>query len=373
MTLLADIRIAEQGTFITGPSTGMLLADLGAAVTKIEQPGGDPLRGYSTGSDSAHFLAYNRGKRSIELDIKNSADLLTFDEIIKNSDVYIQNFRCGVAEKMGVGWERLKTLNPNLIYCSITGFGSYGPSSGRATYDTVAQAESGYLDQVIDRNAPTIVGPAVADSVTGLYAANAILAALIKKQRDGGGIKIEVSMLEAMMHFNIDAFTQYISKGVIPTPSTRPDSSQSYVVTCSDHLLLALHLSAVPKFWNALTEALERSDLLTDERWATREARIKNKIGLMPLLNKTFGERTRKAWCERLEKFGVPYAPVNTIPETLADPHVKALKIEVNTRDGLFKTIRSPISVNGEHLPIERRPPTLNEHRNEIIGEITRK
>ena len=169
---LKGIRVIEHGTFITGPAAGMLLGDLGADVIKVEQPEtGDPFRAFKGGLYSPHYQAYNRNKRSIALDTRTAADLEIFDDLISSADVYIQNFRPGAAEKIGAGEGRLRKLNPRLIYCSISGFGATGPASKRPGYDTVAQAASGFLHLLINPENPRVVGPAIADAMTGFYAA----------------------------------------------------------------------------------------------------------------------------------------------------------------------------------------------------------
>src|SRR3546814_18035190 len=185
----------------------MWWADLGADVVKVELSyPADPCRAFKAGLYSPHFQTYNRNKRSITLNTKQAADLAQFDALIKEADVYIQNFRPGVAEQIGVGEERLRQLNPRLIYCSISGFGATGPSSHRPTYDTVAQAVSGFLGLLVNPKDPRVLGPAMADSLTGFYAAYGILGALHERHATGVGRQVEVSMFEAMTHFNLDAF-----------------------------------------------------------------------------------------------------------------------------------------------------------------------
>src|SRR5262249_25692349 len=170
--VLQGLKVVEQGTFITGPACGMLLGDLGADVIKVEAPKtGDPFRAFKDGLYSPHFQTYNRNKRSITLDTRSAEDREVLDGLIADADVYIQNFRPGVADKLGVGAERLRKLNPRLIYCSISGFGATGPAADRPAYDTVAQAASGFLNLLINPENPRVVGPAIADSLTGFYAA----------------------------------------------------------------------------------------------------------------------------------------------------------------------------------------------------------
>ena len=208
--VLSGIKVLEQGTFITGPAAGMFLADLGAEVIKIEQPGsGDPFRAFRGGLYSTHFQTYNRNKRSVTLNPKLPEDAAVFDELVKDADVYIQNFRPGAADRLGAGEAKLRGLNPRLVYCAISGFGQTGPAAARPAYDTVAQAASGFLKLLVNPANPRVVGPAVADAMTGFYAAYGILGALVERGRTGVGRKVEVSMLEAMCHFNLDAFTHY--------------------------------------------------------------------------------------------------------------------------------------------------------------------
>ena len=186
--VLSGIKVLEQGTFITGPAAGMFLADLGAEVIKIEQPGtGDPFRAFRGGLYSTHFQTYNRNKRSVTLNPKLPEDAAVFDELVKDADVYIQNFRPGAAERLGAGEAKLRGLNPRLVYCAISGFGQTGPAAGRPAYDTVAQAASGFLKLLVNPANPRVVGPAMADALTGFYAAYGILGALYERERHGLG------------------------------------------------------------------------------------------------------------------------------------------------------------------------------------------
>jgi crotonobetainyl-CoA:carnitine CoA-transferase CaiB-like acyl-CoA transferase len=284
--VLSGIKVLEQGTFITGPAAGMFLADLGAEVIKVEQPGsGDPFRAFRGGLYSPHFQTYNRNKRSITLNPKLPDDAAVFDALVKESDVYIQNFRPGAAERLGAGAARLRGLNPRLVYCAISGFGQTGPAAGRPAYDTVAQAASAFLKLLVNPANPRVVGPAVADAMTGFYAAYGVMGALVERGRTGVGRTVEVSMLEAMCHFNLDAFTHYFSENEIMGPFSRPSVSQSYVLECADGLWIALHMSSPEKFWQGLANAIERPDLFQDPRFANREGRIAHQTEMIALLD----------------------------------------------------------------------------------------
>ena len=368
--VLDDVRVLEQGTFITGPACGMLLGDLGADVIKIEQPGtGDPFRAFKGGLYSPHFQTYNRNKRSITVDTRQPAERERLYELVKTADVYIQNFRPGVAQELGVGEQQLRALNPRLIYCSISGFGPDGPSAKRPSYDTVAQAASGYLKLLVNPANPRVLGPAIADAVTGFYAAYGVLGALHERARTGRGRKVEVSMLEAMTHWNLDAFTHYYSAGEVMGPFSRPRVSQSYVMECSDHKWVALHMSSPEKFWQGLARAIERPAMLQDPRFATRAARIENQEAIIGVLSGIFATRTRTEWCNRLLAQDVPHAPMYDTDEALRDPQARHLQLLVQATHptmGEFRTVRPPVSFDGERSLAVRPPPTLGEHNGQI-------
>ncbi|MFZ3121290.1 MAG: CoA transferase [Variovorax sp.] len=375
--VLSGIRVLEQGTFITGPAAGMFLADLGAEVIKVEQPGsGDPFRAFRGGLYSPHFQTYNRNKRSITLNPKLPDDAAVFDELVKESDVYIQNFRPGAAERLGAGAARLRELNPRLVYCAISGFGQTGPAAGRPAYDTVAQAASAFLKLLVNPANPRVVGPAVADAMTGFYAAYGVMGALIERGRTGVGRTVEVSMLEAMCHFNLDAFTHYFSENEIMGPFSRPSVSQSYVLECADGLWIALHMSSPEKFWQGLANAIERPDLFQDPRFANREGRIAHQTEMIALLDGLFRERTRADWCARLEAEDVPHAPMYDTREAMEDPQARHLQLEVSAPHpdgGEWRTIRSPVSFDGERPLDVTAPPTLGADNDRIVEPLRRR
>ncbi|MCA0242385.1 MAG: CoA transferase [Proteobacteria bacterium] len=366
--VLRGVRVLEHGTFITGPAAAMLLADLGADVVKVEQPEGDPFRAFRGGSYSPHYQTYNRNKKSVRLDTRQPADLAQFDRLLAEADVYIQNFRPGVAEKIGAGEARLRALNPRLIYCAISGFGADGPAAQRPSYDTVAQAASGFLKLLVNPANPRVVGPALADAITGFYAAYGILGALYEreKQQCDAGRKVEVSMLEAMTHFNLDAFTHLFSEHEVMGPYSRPSVSQSYVLPCADGQWIALHMSSPPKFWQGLARAIEWPTLFDDDaRFATREARIANQEALIELLRERFARHGRDEWCRRLLAEDVPHAPMYATDEVPQDPQARHLQLFVDTAHpagGRWTTVRSPVSFDGERALQVTAPPLLGDH-----------
>ncbi len=367
--VLCGVRVVEHGTFITGPAASMLLADLGADVVKVEQPAGDPFRAFRGGLYSPHYQTYNRNKKSVTLDTRQKADLALFDKLVGEADVYIQNFRPGVAGKIGAGEARLRELNPRLIYCAISGFGPDGPAAQRPSYDTVAQAASGFLRLLVNPANPRVVGPAIADAMTGFYAALGILGALYEReQREGAkGRRVEVSMLEAMTHFNLDAFTHLFSEGEVMGPFSRPSVSQSYVLPCADGQWIALHMSSPPKFWEGLAKAIERPTLFEDPLYADREARIRNQDTLIELLTGIFRTQPRAEWCRRLEALDVPHAPMYETNEVPEDPQAKHLQLFVDAPHPghpgqRWRTVRSPVSFDGQRALDVSAPPLLGDH-----------
>lgn len=373
---LSNITVLEMGTFITGPAAGMLLADLGATVIKIEQPKvGDPFRAFRGELYSPHFQTYNRNKKSITLDTRIPQDLAVFDALLADADVFIQNFRPGVADKIGVSESRLRLLNPRLVYASISGFGTEGPDRNRPAFDTVAQAVSGFLRLLVNPIHRRVVGPALADATTGFYAAYGVLAALYERERTGKGRLVETSMFEAMAHFNLDDFTHYFSDNQVMGPYSRPHVSQSYVFECLDEKWIALHMSSPPKFWENLATAVGQPDMLSLPMFKSREARIANYENAVGFLAPIFKTRERQSWCEILRELEVPHAPVNTSQEAIESDQAKALQLcieDPNGPKGVFRTIRSPVTFDGERALDVTAPPLLGADDAALVAPLRR-
>ncbi len=367
-SVLSGIRVVEQGTFITGPCAGMMLADLGADVVKVESPTGDPYRSYQGGQFSPHFQAYNRNKRSIALDLNAAADRRVFDELIASADVYIQNFRPGTAERLGAGRQRLQDLNPKLVYCSISGFGADGPYADRPSYDSVAQALSGFLSVVVDPDRPRFLGPALADAITGIYAAYGVLGALFERSRTGSGRLVEVSMLEAMAHFAVEPFAAFFALDRAPQSSDRPRLAQAYILRTADGGLIAIHLSSLEKFWEGLVSALTASTIGSDERFRTRQGRIDNYEALGAELDAQFSRHTLQHWAERLGANDVPFAPINRIDQVVQDPQVRhlGLVVPVERAHGGKQAVRPAVQFDGARATHVTTAPLLDEHGADI-------
>ncbi len=374
MAMLSGVRVVELTTMITGPLAGMLLADLGAAVIKIEnREGGDPFRSFRGGRYSGHFVSYNRNKRSLTLDLRTPRGKDIFLSLVRGADVLIDNFRHGVLDRLGLSGAVLREINPRLIHASITGFGASGPYRDRPSYDAVAQSLSGVLSQFIDPDNPEVAGPTLSDNITGFYAAYGILGALYERQRTGKGRRIETSMLEATIAFAPDGFINHQRHGMTIGPRSRVSVSQSYAFRCADGRAIAVHLSSQQKFWEGLVAALERQDLLTHPDFSTREQRIANYRALWVEMSKTFATRPRDEWAARLETQDVPFAPVLNVAEVLEDPQVRHLGTfyrVTHPTEGEVSGAFPPLLVDGERPGPVAPPPTLGEHTDEILAEL---
>jgi crotonobetainyl-CoA:carnitine CoA-transferase CaiB-like acyl-CoA transferase len=374
LNVLKGVRIVEQGTFITGPCCGLMLADLGADVIKIESPDGDPYRAYQGGNYSPHFQAYNRNKRSLALDLKQASDRVVFDQLIAEADVFIQNFRPGTADRLGAGAKRLMELNPKLVYCSISGFGASGPYVDRPSYDSVAQALSGFLSVVVDEDRPRFLGPALADAITGIYSAYGVLGALFDRSRTGKGSVVEVSMLEAMAHFAIEPFTAYFALGTVPKSADRPRLAQAHILRTKDGGLVAIHLSSLEKFWTGLLTGIEAPQLATDPRFATRLARIENYDALGRELDKIFLTRDCAYWVQRMSDHDVPFAPINKVDAVVKDPQVQhmGIMVPVENPHEAKQQVRPAVQINGERAESVRSAPKINEQGADIRAQLAK-
>jgi crotonobetainyl-CoA:carnitine CoA-transferase CaiB-like acyl-CoA transferase len=371
--VLEGTLVVELGTMITAPLAGMMLGDLGARVIKVEHPkGGDPFRGYRGDSYSPHFAGYNRNKESIQLDLQSEEGLRDLRELIRRADVLLDNFRPGVLDRLKLTNEALRKLNPGLVHCSITGFGPRGPYRDRPAYDAVGVALSGLSSLLIDPENPYSSGPTIADNVTGMYACYGILGALLKKARTGKGSRVETNMLEASVAFIPDSFASYTLHNIVSHPRTRVASSQSYALMCADRSLIAVHLSIPDKFWEGLLTAIERPELAVDERFNSREKRVRNFEALTMELAGIFKTRTREEWYRRLEAQDVPCAPVYSIPEVFDDPQIQHLGTFYHMHHaklGDLTGVHRPVLIDGERGPATLPAPTLGEHTETIRAE----
>lgn len=369
MKLLDGVKVIEIGSYITAPNAGMLLGNFGADVVKIEKPdGGDEFRQFRGGLYGPHFVAYNKNKRSITLDVRSGEGRDRLFELIDAADVLLDNFRPGVLKRLGLDWETLHARNPRLIQCSITGFGTAGPYKDRPAYDTVVSSLSGVLSMSLDPDDPMLNGPTIADNVSGLTAFYGILAALYERTVSNVGRHIEVDMLEALIAFIPGQFAGS-STGVKSTRDARPAASQAWALRCGDGKLLGIHLSSPEKFWQGAVRAFERPDLADDPRFSKRVKRVENYAALRDELRTTAATKPRAYWVARLEECEVPYAPVHQIEDVREDPQVQQLGTLYDAHhptEGDVLSVRRPVYVDGER-PLDDRPaPTLGEHNGDL-------
>ena len=366
---LDGIVVLETASFVSGPYVGQLLADLGADVLKIENPkGGDPFRGAD--GYSSEFQAYNPHKRSVALDITKPAGADVLRRLIGKADVLVHNFRPGVMERLGFGWENVTALNERLIYCSLTGFGQDGPYQHRPAYDSVAGGLSGFLSQYVSAAHPQIVGPAVSDAITGLYASYGVLGALVERGRTGRGARVDVTMVEAMIAFLRQPYASFFASGVTPSPLERPAFSTCFALVCADDKLLAIHVSSPQKFWEALLSVIPDCELGGDPRFDSRAKRIENFVALTEALSGPFRRKTRAEWMVLLDAADVPFAPVNDFAEVMADPQIRHLGTfaqYAHAQRGTVNVIQPPTLIDGRR-PVEgKAPPTRGEHTDEAL------
>jgi crotonobetainyl-CoA:carnitine CoA-transferase CaiB-like acyl-CoA transferase len=372
--VLKGVRVIELSTVITAPLTGMMLADLGADVIKVEHPqGGDPFRNFRGGQYSPNFVAYNRGKRSIQLDLRAQAGRSILLKLAARADVLLENYRPGIMAKLGLGDDVLKAANARLIHCSITGFGASGPYSARPAYDNVAVALSGIASLQLDPERPQSSGPTIPDNATGMFACYGILGALYERERTGRGHRVEVNMLEAGIAFIPDPFANYTRAGIKSDRLTRVAASQSFAFRCSDGKLLAVHLSSQPKFFEAIVAALERPDLLQDERFTTRDLRIKNYGELNRVFADIVATKPRIHWMNAFEANDVPFAPVQSLQDVLDDPQVRYLRTfyqQLHPTEGEITAIHRPVLIDGARNERALPAPTLGEHTGAVLAEL---
>ena len=373
---LTGIRIVEMSTMITASSAGMLLADMGADVIKVENPnGGDPFRSFGPSKDySAHFCSYNRNKRGVAIDLRTDAGKTALEALIQSADVLLENYRPGVLDRLGFTPTRLGEINSRLIHCSITGFGPDGPYVDRPAYDAVSQALTGMSSLSVDSAAPRITGPTIADNVTGTYAATGIASALLERERTGKVRRIEINMLDATLAFMPDPFSYHDFLGIVSDPYTRAKNSQSYAYACGDGLLVCVHLSSQPQFWDAFVKAMGLEDFARDPRVATRMSRIEHYDLIASTAGPIFKSKPRADWMQRLASLDVPMAPILDVTETPDDAQVRHLgtfqTIE-HPVQGKIRAIMRPIWLDGtrDDQPM-RPPPMLGEHTQEVLCEL---
>lgn len=371
---LEGIKILELASYVTGPFASVLLADLGAQVIKIETPGeGDPFRGWGEKLYAATFCSLNRNKKSLTLDIRKSESREVLLKLLERSDVLIENFRPGVMERRGLGYDAVRVVNPKIIYCSISGFGQKGPYRDLPGYDTVGQALSGLLSMLTDPDKPQGMGISFSDHLGGIYGCYGILAALVNRGITGEGQRVETSLLRASLSFIAENTARYFETGIVPRRADRTRTAGVFAFVDQEGLPFVIHLSSPDKFWRGLLEVVGKKEWAEDPRFCDRKGRQKNHDVLSDLLQSVFRSGQRQDWLQRLQGHDVPCAPLNTLEEVFKDPQVKeyGFPIEVeHPQMGKMKLVGSGIDLSRTPPKIETPPPTLGEHTDQILSEL---
>jgi len=370
---LKGVKVLDLSRVLAGPYATMVLGDLGADVLKVEHPErgddtrhwGPPFAGGEDSGESAYFLSVNRNKRSIGVDLKDPDGLDRVKKLAAGADVVIENWRRGALEKLGLGYETLREANPGLIYCAITGFGP-GPDEDRPGYDFLVQARGGVMGITGHPDGePTKVGVAISDIVCGLFASNAILAALHRRSVTGEGARIEIPLFESTLGWLANRGQEYLISGEdIGLIGNAHPSIVPYQTFYASDKPLVVAVGNNTQFAN-LCKAVGRPELAEDERYATNPDRVANRGALITELQEEFSKRPAHEWAEEIRASGVPSGPVNTLADVLADEHVLRsgiLQDLDHPSAGYLKMLASPILIDGERLPIRRPPPTLGQH-----------
>uniref|UniRef100_UPI0033405508 CaiB/BaiF CoA transferase family protein n=1 Tax=Castellaniella defragrans TaxID=75697 RepID=UPI0033405508 len=386
---LSSVRVLDLSRILAGPWATQILADLGADVIKIEKPGvGDDTRGWGPpwlpdaqgqASDvSAYYLCANRGKRSVTVDMATAEGQALIRELACQSDVLVENFKVGGLARYGLDYEHLRTLNPRLVYCSITGFGQTGPYAARAGYDFLIQGLGGLMS-ITGRpdgepgGGPMKAGVALTDIMTGLYAANAIQACLAARERTGEGQHIDMALLDVQVATLANQAMNYLASGSSPVrlgnahPSIVPYQD---FPTADGHMILAIGNDG--QFARFCDEA-GQPELARDARFATNRARVEHRADLIPILRRLTQARTTAQWIAALEAKAVPCGPINDLAGVFADEQVRArgLRIEMpHPVAGTVPLVASPMRLSGTPVEPRRAPPVLGEHTQEVLCEV---
>lgn len=377
MLPLEGVKVLDLSRVLAGPYATMVLGDLGADVLKVEHPErgddtrhwGPPFTGGGDRGESAYFLAVNRNKRSIGVDLKTPKGLDRVTKLAAGADVLIENWRRGALEEIGLGYEALRESNPALIYCSITGFGP-GPDEDRPGYDFLVQARGGIMGITGQPDGePTKVGVAASDIFCGLYASNAILAALHRRSVTGEGASIEVPLFESTLSWLANRGQEYLISGHDTglIGNAHPSIVPYQTFDASDKPLVVAVGNNTQ--FTTLCRAIGRPELADDERYATNPDRVANREELVEVLQGEFRKKTADEWAEEIRSAGVPCGPVNTLADVFTDEHVRAsgiLREVEHPSAGMVRLVGSPVIVDGERMPIRRPPPTLGQHTDEI-------
>jgi len=379
VNLFAGVRVLDLSRMLAGPYGSLLLADMGADVIKIEEPdGGDPMRAmgppFLANGESAYFLAINRNKKSVAIDLTRGAGRAAFLDLVRTSDVVWENFRPGVLARLGCDYATLAAVNPRLVVCSISAYGQDGPYRDWPAFDLALQAMGGAMSLTGETTAaPVRMGLPMGDLAGGMFGAFAVAGALYRRAMTGAGAHVDLSLLDCQVSLLTYIAQYFWTDGRVPT---RMGSAHSSVVPYGalaardGHLIVAVFAE---KFWGAFCRAVEHPEWERDPRFATNRDRVANRAALMPLVEATFATRTTDDWLARLREHGVPAAPILAVDQVLADPQVKHRDMVVEVRHaalGPLPTLGTPIKVEDAPALEIAPPPRLGEHTDEVLGTL---
>jgi crotonobetainyl-CoA:carnitine CoA-transferase CaiB-like acyl-CoA transferase len=379
MAPLAGTKVLDLSRVLAGPWCAQTLADLGADVWKVEEPGrGDDTRAWmppEIDGESTYFMAANRSKRSIGIDLKHAEGQRIVREMAMKADVLVENYKKGTLERFGLGYEQLAPLNPRLVYCSISGYGRAGPRADEPGYDVVIQAESGLMSITGEPDGrPLKHGMAIADLVTGMSAAQAVLAALLARARTGEGQLVDMALLDCAVSLLANMASGHIVTGDVPRrygnahPTLAP--YQTFETQDGD---VVLAVGNDGQFRALCERVVERPELATDPRFATSRARVINRGALIPELAAAFRTRSTAEWIAALQREKVPCGQVRDLGQVFASPEIAARRMVAEVEDarhGKLKLMRSPLALRGTPPREPTAPPRRGEHTDELLREV---
>jgi crotonobetainyl-CoA:carnitine CoA-transferase CaiB-like acyl-CoA transferase len=375
-TPLDGITVVDLTTVIMGPFATHILADLGAEVIKVESPEGDSLRGYAPqrhSSMSGSFLNLNRNKRSVCLDLKRPAGRAALDRLVERADVFVHNLRPGPIDRLGYGYERVRELNPQIIYCAGCGFGPAGPYAEKPAYDDIIQAGSGLAAlQAAAQGQPGYAPTVICDKLAGQAIAYAILAALFHRERGGGGQAIDVPMFETAIEFNL---MEHMGGFAFEPPLGPPGFARVLSPERKPYRTLDGYICILPysdRNWRDFYAFTGRREFESDRRFATLPMRVQHIEHLYRMVAEEAAKRTTAAWLAFCDEVGIPSMPVRSLQELPDDPHVQAVglfSIADHPTEGPYRVIRRPVSFSKGPFEISRHAPNLGEHTAEVLAE----
>ncbi len=368
---LSGVRVLDFSKILAGPLCTQYLADLGADVIKVEPPGGDDTRAWPPFESGvgAIFTAVNRNKRGIALNLRKPAGLAIAHALARDADIVVESFGPGVADRLGIGWDRLTALNPRLVYASISGYGTRGPMKDGKGYDLIAQAFTGMLSLTGEPGGPPARSPfSPIDQATGYHAVIGIMGAMMQRERTGRGVKIEASLFDSGVGLLGYFLQNYWVRGTEPErPGSGHESLCPYQAfeTADAPIILGI---ANDGFWRAFCQLVGETGLAEDSRFTTNGDRVAHRAVLIPIVATILSARSRAEWLADLASHGIPSSPVHTLGELSRHPHTEASGMVL--RDGSFRTVASPLRADGERLALRLRPPALGEHSRAVLAEL---